>query len=65
MQCVTGGGRDWVVWRAYTGDYVFDKIPNLQIVYHPKQKPRRGGGFRQINTCRQVPLLVNLKKDDI
>ncbi len=21
-----------------------------------KQKPRRGGGLRQINTCRQVPL---------
>jgi hypothetical protein len=26
---------------------------------HPKQKPRRGGGIRQINTCRKVPLQVN------
>jgi hypothetical protein len=26
------------------------------------QKLRRGGGLRQINTCRQVHLLVNFKK---
>ncbi len=30
-----------------------------KLLYHPKQKHRRGGGLRQINTCRQVPLLVN------
>jgi hypothetical protein len=29
------------------------------LLYHPKQKPRRGGGLRQINTCRQVSLQVN------
>ncbi len=26
---------------------------------HPKQKPRRGGGLRQIQTCRKVPIEVN------
>ncbi len=31
------------------------KIDRLQ----PKQKPRRGGGLRQIITCRKVPLQVN------
>jgi hypothetical protein len=25
------------------------------LLYHPKQKPRRGGSLRQINTCRKVP----------
>jgi hypothetical protein len=30
-----------------------------KLLYNPKQKPRRGGGLRQINTCRQVTLLVN------
>jgi hypothetical protein len=25
---------------------------------HPKQKPRRGGGLRQINTCR-ISLQIN------
>jgi hypothetical protein len=40
------------------------KVQYIQTVYseptklldHPKQKPRRGGGLRQINTCRKVPL---------
>jgi hypothetical protein len=26
---------------------------------YSKQKPRRGGGLREINTCRQDPLPVN------
>ncbi len=30
-----------------------------KLLYRPKQKPRRGGGLRNINTCRQVPLQVN------
>jgi hypothetical protein len=30
-----------------------------KLLYHPKQKPRRGGGLRQINTCRQGHLQVN------
>jgi hypothetical protein len=54
-----GGDRD--VWRASTGviHYVFDQIEPTKLLYHPKQKPRRGGGLRQINTCRQIPLQVN------
>jgi hypothetical protein len=65
-QCVRGGeGGDRVVWRAYTGAIhcVFDQIRNLQNCFTtPKQKPRRGGGLRQLNTCRQVPLQVYFKK---
>ncbi len=30
-----------------------------KLLDHPKQKHRRGGGLRQINTCRKVPLHVN------
>jgi hypothetical protein len=32
IQCVTGGGGDGVMWRAYTGvkQCVFDQIPTLQ-----------------------------------
>jgi hypothetical protein len=33
-----------------------------KLPYHPKQKPRRGGGLRQINTSRKVPLQVNFFK---
>jgi hypothetical protein len=53
LQCVTGGGR--VVMRASTGviHCVFDQIPNLQNYFNIP------GGFRQINTCCQVPLKVN------
>ncbi len=31
-----------------------------KLLYHPKQKPRGGGG--QINTCRQIPLQVNFEE---
>jgi hypothetical protein len=41
---------------------VFDKILSLQNCFTTSNTPRRGGGLRQINTCRQVPLLVNFKK---
>ncbi len=49
IQCVAGGDR--VVWRAYIGviQYLFGQIPNLQS--------------KQINTCRQVSVLVNFFKD--
>jgi hypothetical protein len=46
IQCVTGG-------MGLCGQHIQELL-----LYHPKQKPRRGGGLRQINTCRQVPLLV-------
>jgi hypothetical protein len=42
------------------GDHILQELNKLfltrfttyKIAYHPKQKPRRGGGLRQINTCR-------------
>jgi hypothetical protein len=36
-----------------------------KIATPPKQKSRRGGGLRQINTCGKVPLQVNFLDDDI
>ncbi len=49
------------MWRAYKEviHCVFDQIQNLQNCFTTQ---RRGGGLRQINTCRQVPLLVNIFK---
>ncbi len=32
---------------------------HTKLLDHPKQKPRRGGGLIQINTCRKVPLQVS------
>ncbi len=43
-------------------------LPNpepTKLVGQPKQKPRRGGGFRQINTCLKFPLHINFLDDDI
>jgi hypothetical protein len=34
------------------------RFGTYKIASHPKQKPKRGGGLRQINTCRKVPLQV-------
>ncbi len=31
----------------------------IYTINHPKEKPRRGGGLRQINTGRKVPVQVN------
>ncbi len=42
------------LYTVYLTRFLTYKLP-----YHPKQKPRRGGGLRQINTYRQVPLQVN------
>ncbi len=59
------GGRDRVVWRAYTGviHCVFDQIPNLQNCFTTPNKNLGGkGGFRQVNTFRQVHLQVIFKK---
>ncbi len=35
------------------------EVEPTKLPYHPKQKPRSGGGLQQINTCRKVPLQVN------
>ncbi len=37
----------------------------LKLLDHPNQKPRRGGGLKQISTCRKVPLQLNFLDDDI
>jgi hypothetical protein len=36
-----------------------------KLLDHPKQKPRRGGCLRQINTCRKVTFQVTFLDDDI
>jgi hypothetical protein len=48
--CKRGRGADRVGWREYKEviHCVFDQIPKLQ-------KPRRGGGSRQINTLPPGP----------
>jgi hypothetical protein len=42
-----------------TIQYIWPDSEPAKLLYHPKQKPRRGWGLRQINTCRKVPLQVN------
>jgi hypothetical protein len=39
------------------------RLRTYKIARPPKQKPSRGGGLRQINTCRKVPLQVNFLDD--
>ncbi len=60
-----GGGAMGVL--SPVGDPILQEFDTLcltrfkptKFLYHPKQNPRRGGGLRQMNTCRIVPLLVN------
>ncbi len=40
--------------------YLTRFVEPTKLLDHPKQKPRRGGGLRQMNTCRQVPLQVKI-----
>jgi hypothetical protein len=58
-----GGGYMGFCWRPYSSENlrsVSDQIQNLKIARPPqKHKPGRGGGLRQINTCRKAPLQVN------
>jgi hypothetical protein len=64
-QCVAGWG--WEVLSC-VGDHILQEFNTLfltrfgtyKLLYHHKQRPRRGGGLRQINPCRKVPLQVNL-----
>ncbi len=58
-----GGGGYWVVLetvfcRSLTLCFWSDSEPR-KLHYHPKQKPWRGGGLRQIKTCRKVILQAN------
>jgi hypothetical protein len=51
-------------WRASTDSYT-PRFRTYKIAlpdYRPKQKPRRGGGLRQINTCCQIPVQVNFSE---
>jgi hypothetical protein len=52
------------------GDHILQfntlsRFRTYKIALPPIQKPRRGGGLRQINTCREVPLQVNVLDNDI
>ncbi len=49
------------IYRSYTLCIWPDSKPT-KFLYHSKQKPRRWGGLRWINTCCRVPLQVNYKK---
>ncbi len=62
-----GGGGCWVLLetifcRSLTLSIWPDSEPT-KLLYHPKQKPRRGGGLRQINTCRRVRSLRSWNAD--
>ncbi len=64
VHSVRGGGMGFC-WRPYFAGVLHsvsaDQIHNLQNCYiTPNKNYRRGGGFRQINTCRKVPLQVSV-----
>ncbi len=59
-------GRGWGVMSC-VGDYILQEFNTLfltrfrtyKIARPPQIKHRRGGGLKQIKTCRKVPLQVN------
>ncbi len=68
--------RQWVCgWEGVrgvlrcVGDHILQKLNTLfltrfrptKLLHHPKQKPRKGGGLRQINTCRKVPTSLRVQ----
>jgi hypothetical protein len=61
VQCVAWNWKGWGM-LSYVGDHILQEINTLfltrfritKLLHHPKQKPRRGGGLRQINTCSKV-----------
>jgi hypothetical protein len=66
-QYVAGRGRGVL---SPVGDHIMQEFNTLyltifrtsKLLDHPKQKPRRGGGLRQINTFRKVHLQVKFFK---
>ncbi len=61
-----GGGEGcWVLLETILCRTRFRFGTYTQLLDNPKQKPRRGGGLLQINTCRKVPLQVHFLDDDI
>jgi hypothetical protein len=54
--CLTG--RGWGCWVVLVTIFCRSFWPDSEptkLLCHHKQKTRRGGGLRQINTCRKVP----------
>ncbi len=60
-QCVAGKGWEGVLScvRDQSALCFWPESEPTKLLDHFKQKSRRGGGIRQINTCRKVPLQVN------
>ncbi len=58
-----GSGCVKSIYRSYTLCIRPDSEPTT-LLYHPKQKPRRGGPQtdKHLPTYRQVPLQVNFKE---
>ncbi len=48
------------IYRSYTLCILPDTEPKKFLP--PKQKPVRGEGLRQLNTCRPIPLQVNFEE---
>ena len=71
-QCVAVRGKGWGVLIC-VGDHILQEFNSLfltrfrtyKIALPPQQKPWRGGGLRQINTCCKVSLQVIFLDDDI
>ncbi len=51
-------GCEESIYRSYTPYLTRFRIYKIALPLQTKQKPRRGVGLRQINTCLQVTLLV-------
>jgi hypothetical protein len=56
---LAGGGGCWVLLKTiFCRSLTFCIWPDSEpskFLDHPEQKPKSGGVFRQINTCRKVP----------
>ncbi len=64
-----GGRGCWVVFETIFCRslklHIWPDSQPAKLPYHPKPKPRRVGGLRQINSCRKVPLQVTFLDNDI
>ncbi len=59
-----GSGCVESIYQELYTVYLPDSEPS-KLLYHYKQKPRRGGGLRQINTYAKSLYRPMLRKDDI
>ncbi len=60
LKCV-GAWRQYILCRKLTLCFWPDFEPT-KLIYHDLPPQTKGGGLRQKNTCRKVPLQVNLFK---